>query len=172
MIRKSYLSSTVAQWLSKHHKSILADAIPEAYPFQIAHADELDELLCDELYEVAKSFETDAASNVSADQRPWWILKPAMADKGQGIRIFNSINGLQVIMSEFEDSDSDDEEYENESEDDGRRDASLSRAEIKTKVRLNQMRDWVVQVDSASSSSSQCLMTMLPGRDTSHVRFC
>lgn len=69
-----------------------------------------------------------------------------MADKGQGIRIFDSIDALQAIMSEFEDSDNDDDEDEDEPEDDGGREAGRSRAKMNTTVRLSQMRDWVVQV--------------------------
>lgn len=125
---------TVAHHLSKNPSSILASTVPATYPFQISHADELDELFYDELYDLGQTL--DRAEE--AGQASWWILKPAMADKGQGIRLFDSRESLQAILESFED-DSDDEEAEEEDEDD--REVGPS-----TKVSLNTMRDWVIQV--------------------------
>lgn len=129
LIRKNYLATAVAHRLAKHPDSLLKDCIPKTYAFEIVHADELDELFYDELYEVSESLDNE-------DAEKWWILKPAMADKGQGIRIFNSKEALQAILESFEDEDSDDSES----------DETPEEQEDDTKVNLSTMRDWVIQV--------------------------
>jgi hypothetical protein len=53
------------------------------------------------------------------DTTEWWILKPSMSDRGQGIRLFNTMEQLQEIFDEWEPESSDEEdgdEDENESE--------------------------------------------------------
>lgn len=129
LIRKSYLCTTISHHLSKKPDSILSRTVPKTYPFQITHADELDELFYDELYELDQAFISHSAED--GEERKWWILKPAMADKGQGIRLFDSKEMLQGILEGFED-DSDEEEEEE--------------AESSTRVSLSMMRDWVIQV--------------------------
>lgn len=119
---------TIAHHLSKNPTSILSKSIPATYPFQIQHADELDELFYDELYDLGQALD----KGEEGGRATWWILKPAMADKGQGIRLFDSRESLQAILESFED-DSDDEEEEEE-------------AGPSTKVSLSTMRDWVIQV--------------------------
>ncbi|KAI0021798.1 tubulin-tyrosine ligase family-domain-containing protein [Xylariomycetidae sp. FL0641] len=49
----------------------------------------------------------------------WWILKPSMSDRGQGIRLFSTMEELQGIFDEWEaeQPDSDDEEEEDEAVD-------------------------------------------------------
>ncbi|KAK9896264.1 tubulin-tyrosine ligase [Cystobasidium minutum MCA 4210] len=126
LIRKNYLATAVAHRLAKHPDSILKQGIPKTYAFEIAHADELDELFYDELYDVAQSLEDEGSDR-------WWILKPAMADRGQGIRLFNSKEALQAILDSFDDEDSDDEDEEDKE------------GQSSTKVSLNSMRDWVIQ---------------------------
>lgn len=133
----------MAHRIAKHPDSILKQGIPKTYAFEIAHADELDELFYDELYDVAQSLDDE-----SSDQ--WWILKPAMADRGQGIRLFNSKEALQSILDSFDDEDSDDESEESAEE-------NRQEDEPSTKVSLNSMRDWVIQVRSQSDSlASSC----------------
>jgi len=127
LIRKSYLCTTISHHLSKNPNSILSKAVPKTYPFQITHADELDELFYDELYELDQFFQNEA--------KKWWILKPAMADKGQGIRLFDSKEVLQDILESFE-HESDDEEED--------------APESSTRVSLSTMRDWVIQVSALS----------------------
>lgn len=147
LIRKNYLATAVAHRLAKHPDSILKQSIPRTYAFEIAHADELDELFYDELYDVGESLENDNGEK-------WWILKPAMADKGQGIRLFNSKEALQAIMDSFdEDSDEEDEEEDGEAE---------AEEQPSTKVSLNSMRDWVVQVVGRFLAISQLDCTHLP----------
>lgn len=92
--------------------------------FNLAYADELDELLQDDLYDVAESFE-------KSDQS-WWLIKPALADKGMGIRLFHSREELEAIVEAFELED------EDEDEDDGGDGDG-------TAVNMSQMREWIVQ---------------------------
>ncbi|KAL2187326.1 sure-like protein [Thermothelomyces heterothallicus CBS 203.75] len=40
----------------------------------------------------------------------WWILKPSMSDRGQGIRLFSTMEQLQGIFDEWEPESSDDED--------------------------------------------------------------
>ncbi|KAL2157231.1 hypothetical protein VTH06DRAFT_6367 [Thermothelomyces fergusii] len=56
------------------------------------------------------------------DPIEWWILKPSMSDRGQGIRLFSTMEQLQGIFDEWEpessDEEDDDEEDGNEEEGD------------------------------------------------------
>ena len=128
---------TIAHRLAKHPESILAQTVPKTYPFQITHADELDVLFFDELYDLAQAIDHLGQGTLESE-RKWWILKPALADKGQGIRLFDSKDSLQAILASFED-DSDDE-Y----------DERIAGADQSTKVNLSAMRDWVIQVPLSS----------------------
>lgn len=53
-----------------------------------------------------------------AEDRAWWILKPGMSDRGQGIRLFSTLEELQLIFEEWEadspDSDDDEEKHDEE----------------------------------------------------------
>ena len=107
LIRKHYLSSTVANWVTKHPDSILAKHFKPAVEFELDYAEFLDEALL-EAYELRESFERNEKDD---SQKEWWILKPGMSDRGQGIRLFNSEESLQEIFEGWE-GDSDDEEGE------------------------------------------------------------
>ena len=58
------MPTTVNQYLAKHPDSILRQGIPETYTFHISFADELDDLLLDDLYELKEAFD--------ADSDKWW----------------------------------------------------------------------------------------------------
>ncbi|TRM65765.1 tubulin-tyrosine ligase family-domain-containing protein [Schizophyllum amplum] len=100
LIRKHFLSRTIHAYLTKNPESILRDASPRTYEIEISYADELDEIFADELYDLEQDLE----------EGRWWILKPGMADRGNGIRLFNSKQSLTKIFEEFEDDGSEDEE--------------------------------------------------------------
>ena len=89
---------------------------------EISYADELDEMWGDELWDLGVELD---------DPKKWWILKPGMADRGMGIRLFNSKAALQRIFEEFE-GDSDDEGAEANA----------------TAVMTSQLRYFVIQVRS------------------------
>ena len=120
--------------MAKHPESVLTRAVPATYAFSLAHADELDELWADELYELGVALD-------GADER-WFILKAAMADRGQGIRLFSSREQLEDIVAEFEAlDDTDDEEAEDASDD-----SAAHGLGSRTGVSLSSLRDFVVQV--------------------------
>ncbi|KAG8700616.1 hypothetical protein FRC09_005843 [Ceratobasidium sp. 395] len=153
LIRKHFLHGTVVNYLAKSPDSVLKRAIPPTWPIEISFADELDELWSDELYELSAELE-------KGDR--WYILKPGMADRGQGIRIFNSRESLYAIFESFED--------DSEDEDDVGSDAQTERND-KTAVVTSQLRHFVIQeyLDSPllvdpSEASTVIHTTELQGR--------
>lgn len=68
LIRKHYLASVVRQHMVKNPTNlILKEGLPHTYEIELSFADELDELFCDELWELGEELE---------DPQKWWILKP------------------------------------------------------------------------------------------------
>lgn len=110
LIRKHYLANTIALYTAKNPDSILKRAFPESFNIEVDYAEFLDDSL-DEAYELRQELEENATKDM--DQRNTWILKPSMSDRGQGIRLFQTIPGLQKIFDDFEGSD-DEEEVEEE----------------------------------------------------------
>lgn len=68
LIRKHYLSRTIKLYVTKHPDSLLTKAAPQTFEMELSFADELDELLADDLWELNNSFENGS--------KQWWILKP------------------------------------------------------------------------------------------------
>ncbi|KAG9128453.1 hypothetical protein FRC07_011210 [Ceratobasidium sp. 392] len=127
LIRKHFLHRTVVNHLAKSPDSVLKKAIPPTWPIEISFADELDELWSDELYELSAELEKG---------EKWFILKPGMADRGQGIRIFNSRESLQAIFESFEDDSEDEEVADSDTQPEGN---------DKTAVATSQLRHFVIQ---------------------------
>lgn len=126
LIRKHFLSRTIHSYVTKHPGSPLAHAVPRTWEIELTFADELDEMWTDELFDLSDFL------NGPSDSKPrWCILKPGMADRGMGIRLFNSKVGLQSIFEGFEEND-DAEEEEGDN----------------TGVVASQLRHFVVQVRS------------------------
>ncbi|OSD03531.1 hypothetical protein PYCCODRAFT_1365587 [Trametes coccinea BRFM310] len=128
LIRKHYLSRCVHNYLIKHPGSILAWGVPRTWELEISFADELDELWGDDLYDLSDEIDKQ-------DPSKWWILKPGMADRGMGLRLFHTKDELQEIFEEFEQDDSENEDGE-EGADAGRKD---------TAVVTSQLRHFVIQ---------------------------
>ncbi|KAJ6509221.1 tubulin-tyrosine ligase [Mycena vitilis] len=125
LIRKHFLSRCLHSYVTKHPDSKLKTASPRTFEIELSFVDELEELLLDELWELGKDLD---------DGQKWWILKPGMADRGNGIRMFNSRASLENIFEEFEDTDSDeDAEGGSEAEEDT------------TAVVTSQLRHFVIQ---------------------------
>ncbi|KAH9946770.1 tubulin-tyrosine ligase [Amylocystis lapponica] len=104
LIRKHYLSRCIHQYLAKHPNSSLRQAAPRTWDLELSFADELDEMWNDELYDLGLELD-------KAIPDLWWILKPGMADRGMGIRLFHTKNDLVKIFDEFEaDNDADDDD--------------------------------------------------------------
>lgn len=108
LIRKHYLSTTVSHWLSKHPESMLKDHVTPSVEFEVDYAEFLDDALV-EAWELKESWARNDALGANTVGKEWWILKPGMSDRGQGIRLFSSEEELQAIFEEW-DPPSDDED--------------------------------------------------------------
>ncbi len=137
LIRKHYLTNTVANWVTKHPDSLLAKHVKASVDFELDYAEFLDDALL-EAYELRESLEKNESRPDS--EKEWWILKPGMSDRGQGIRLFNSEDQLREIFEEWEvdtddeDEDDDDEEQDNDDTDN-----------VKTGVVTSQLRHFIAQ---------------------------
>ncbi|SSD60059.1 related to Probable tubulin--tyrosine ligase PBY1 [Saccharomycodes ludwigii] len=101
LIRKQYLTQTINTFTAKNPTSILKTAYMESFNIDVDYAEFLDDAL-DEAWELRQELE-DPKNN------KWWILKPSMSDKAQGIRVFKTVRDLQAIFDSF-----DEEEIEGE----------------------------------------------------------
>lgn len=115
LIRKHYLSTTAHNWVTKHPSSILSTNMKPSCEFELDYAEFLDDALV-EAWELQEAFQRN--ENMGEKDKEWWILKPGMSDRGQGIRLFSTQEELQEIFDEWETErpDSDDEEEEDEAE--------------------------------------------------------
>ncbi|KAI1275520.1 survival protein sure-like phosphatase/nucleotidase [Xylaria sp. FL0933] len=127
LIRKHYLAATVEQWVAKRPQSVLKTHVKRSEAFEVDYAEFLDDALV-EAFDLRASLERNEAllsgdTNADAGEEKgaikdveWWILKPGMSDRGQGIRLFCTMAQLQGIFDEWEAErpDSDDEEDEGE----------------------------------------------------------
>ena len=138
LIRKHYLANTVSSWLSKHPKSLLKLHVKPTLDFELDYAEFLDDALV-EAYELHESFARNA--NLAPEEREWWILKPSMSDRGQGIRLFNSEDTLRSIFEEWE-ADAPDSEG-SEAEEEGA--ASTTTSSAKDGIVMSHLRHFVVQ---------------------------
>lgn len=107
LIRKHYLSNTVYSWTAKNPSSILATNVKPSCSFELDYAEFLDDALV-EAWELRASF--DRNKGKPRKDREWWILKPGMSDRGQGIRLFSSEQELQEIFEQWEADRSDSED--------------------------------------------------------------
>lgn len=99
LIRKHYLAHTVHSYVVKNPQSILTKAFPETFQLEVDYAEFLEDSL-DEAYELRSEIEKGEKT---------WILKPSMSDRGQGIRLFRTVDQLQAIFDSFEELPTDDE---------------------------------------------------------------
>lgn len=106
LIRKHFLSNTVANWIIKYPDSLLRKHFKPTIDFELDYAEFLDEALL-EAYELRESLEANEGKDEC--EKEWWILKPSMSDRAQGIRLFNSESSLRQIFEEWEPEDTDSE---------------------------------------------------------------
>ncbi|SCU92259.1 LAMI_0E09516g1_1 [Lachancea mirantina] len=121
LIRKHYLAHTVRAYVAKNPNALLAKAFMESFPINVDYAEFLDDAL-DEAWELRQELERE---------QKWWILKPSMSDKAQGIRVFKSVEELQAIFDSFEEEGVSDDDEKGENHD--------------TRVVTSQLRDFLVQ---------------------------
>ncbi|KAI0459110.1 survival protein sure-like phosphatase/nucleotidase [Xylaria acuta] len=124
LIRKHYLAATVEQWVAKRPQSVLKDHVKRSEAFEVDYAEFLDDALV-EAFDLRASMERNEALLGSNDEGKetakgieWWILKPGMSDRGQGVRLFCTMAQLQDIFDGWEaerpDSEGEDEGDEND----------------------------------------------------------
>lgn len=126
LIRKHYLAHTIHNYITKNTNSILKKATLESFTIDLDYAEFLDDSL-DENWELRQELQSE---------RKWWIVKPSMSDKGQGIRIFKTINQLQEIFDSFDEginTDDEDEDHDN------------SRKIDDNKIIISQLRHFIIQ---------------------------
>ncbi|KAH0559766.1 hypothetical protein GP486_003717 [Trichoglossum hirsutum] len=143
LIRKHYLAATVRTWLTKHPGSILRDHVKPTVELELDYAEYLDEALA-EAWELREAFERN--DNRSEEEKEWWILKPGMSDRGQGIRLFSSEDELRAIFQGWEDAvpDSDGSEDGNTSDHDA--DPTVAPQERPgSPIMISQLRHFVAQ---------------------------
>lgn len=99
LIRKHFLAHTVSAWCAKSPSSPLNYHIKPTLDFELDYAEFLDDALI-EAYELHESFARNAA--LPPPEQEWWILKPGMSDRGQGIRLFSTEAQLLAIFEEWE----------------------------------------------------------------------
>ncbi|EQL02751.1 tubulin-tyrosine ligase [Ophiocordyceps sinensis CO18] len=114
LIRKHFLSVTVDHWVAKHPSSPLGRHFKRSEAFEVDYAEFLDDALV-EAFDLRESLDRNAELADEA-ARQWLILKPGMSDRGQGIRLFSTMEELQAIFDGWDEErpDSDDEEDEDD----------------------------------------------------------
>lgn len=110
LIRKHYLSNTIASWLVKHPASSLQRHFKPSVHFELDYAEFLDEALVD-AWDFHESMSRNG-QNLGDKSKEWWILKPGMSDGGNGIRLFSSLQQLQSIFEEWDPPSDDEAEVE------------------------------------------------------------
>lgn len=118
----------------KNPLSILKQSFPNTFDIEVDYAEFLDDAL-DEAYELRAEIESGTKT---------WILKPSMSDRAQGIRIFNTIDGLQEIFEKFEE-EGDELEREVVDEDEENGDDSTHKNSNYTGIVTSQLRHFIVQ---------------------------
>ncbi|KEP52228.1 tubulin-tyrosine ligase [Rhizoctonia solani 123E] len=154
LIRKHFLHQTITSYLTKTPNSVLRKAVPQTWLIDISFADELDDAWADELWDLSIELEKNDK---------WFILKPGMADRGQGIRMFNTRESLYSIFESFEDNSSDEESVGSGVD---------AQGNSKTAVMTSQLRHFVIQeylgnpllVDPAQTMTPTPSKDMLRGR--------
>ncbi|CEP07351.1 hypothetical protein [Parasitella parasitica] len=114
LIRKSQMAYNMTKYLSKNPTSILKKAIPETWLFELYDVDYFEEAM-NEVYEVERDLQ----------KGHMFIIKPSMANKAAGIKVFDSLDDLRA-MFEVEDSDSENDDGSDQED-------------------LTQVREWVIQ---------------------------
>ncbi|KAL1836928.1 hypothetical protein VTJ49DRAFT_4489 [Mycothermus thermophilus] len=145
LIRKHFLSATVENWAAKHPESALAAHVKRSESFEVDYAEFLDDALI-EAFDLRESLEKNEAALAEGKEGDvqWWILKPSMSDRGQGIRLFCTMEQLQEIFDGWEVES--DEENDDEEQEDGENGTSKAReAEDEDYIMTSHLRHFVAQ---------------------------
>ncbi|KAI1473063.1 sure-like protein [Daldinia caldariorum] len=142
LIRKHYLSATVEQWVAKRPESVLKTHVKRSEAFELDYAEFLDDALI-EAFDLRASLEKNAA-NEPGHEVEWWILKPSMSDRGQGIRLFSTMEDLQGIFDEWEENLPDSEDEDEEGDDDAASNPDAD-SERRNDITTSHLRHFVAQ---------------------------
>ncbi|KAF2791213.1 tubulin-tyrosine ligase family protein [Melanomma pulvis-pyrius CBS 109.77] len=142
LIRKHYLSTTVANWNTKYPESILKRTVKPSVEFEVDYAEFLDDALV-EAYELKESWERNAERE-REEEKEWWILKPGMSERGQGIRLFSSEEELTAIFEEW-DPESDDEDDEDDGTRSDQGDSKVEKIDERDGIITSQLRHFIAQ---------------------------
>ncbi|KAF2024178.1 TTL-domain-containing protein [Setomelanomma holmii] len=140
LIRKHYLSTTIANWITKYPDSILKKHVKPGVEFEVDYAEFLDDALV-EAWDLKESWARN--EDKEEKEREWWILKPGMSDRGQGIRLFSSEEELTAIFEEWDPPSDDEDEV-----DDARSDAKETSKHEETDtdgIMTSQLRHFIAQ---------------------------
>ncbi|KAK8164886.1 tubulin-tyrosine ligase family-domain-containing protein [Phyllosticta citrichinensis] len=133
LIRKHYLSTTVSNWIVKHPDSLLKSHVKPSVDFELDYAEFLDDALV-EAFDLRESFARN--EDKEPKESEWWILKPGMSDRGQGIRLFSTEEELQSIFEEWEAERPDSEvDEESDLETEGAHEKRPSEGELNVTIR-------------------------------------
>lgn len=172
LIRKHFLSATVDNWVAKHPDSVLKTHVKRSEAFEVDFAEFLDDALVEAWY-LRESMEknaslgddaqsvaeqlggggdggttTAAGAPGAASKTEWWILKPSMSDRGQGIRLFSTMEQLQAIFDEWE-PESEDEDEDEDEDGDGDREGDQHRPHDddndKDRITTSHLRHFIAQ---------------------------
>lgn len=101
LTRKNCLSRIIEYWVSKRPESILKSHVPTTVQLDLDYAEYIEYSLAEaDSFELCRSMEANGDKEPSA--RDWWVLKPAMADCGYGIRIFSTMKDLVGYLESLE----------------------------------------------------------------------
>jgi len=138
LIRKHFLISTVRHWTAKHEDSVLKSCMPWTVNFNLDYSEFLEDALMEgDGMELYQRFENNEGK--APNEREWFILKPSMADRGQGIKLFSTFEELKSIFEEWEEEQPNDED-----EDEGKAGAQETKDTEGADTMPSQLRDFVV----------------------------
>jgi len=98
LTRKNYLGNTVLQYRAKRPQSVLHKAWPDSFNLELDYPEFLDDAL-DENWDLKQELATNKT----------WILKPALGERADGIRIFKGQDELQAVFDDEMGSDEEDD---------------------------------------------------------------
>ncbi|KAI3561806.1 tubulin-tyrosine ligase family-domain-containing protein [Fusarium oxysporum f. sp. albedinis] len=104
LTRKDCLATVVEYWSAKRPGNVLSSCMPTTVSFEIDYAEYLEEALAEsDSYELCRSLSYN--TGLVLKDRQWWILKPAMTARGDGIRLFSDEGQLREIFESVEDDE-------------------------------------------------------------------
>ncbi|KAF7549743.1 hypothetical protein G7046_g8245 [Stylonectria norvegica] len=145
LIRKHYLSTTVDHWVAKNPNSVLKQHVMRSEAFDVDYAEFLDDALV-EAFDLRESLDRNGdLPEDKASERDWWILKPGMSDRGQGIRLFSTMEQLQDIFDGWEAERPDSDDADDDEEGSGARGEAATDDDDGDYITTSHLRHFVAQ---------------------------